>query len=147
MRTLIAIALLVLFTGQASADHLMRNVNGVNQPTTAAEDAYLAQRESTNVLQTRKVRSKYRRRFQREALRRIAVLVPSWDNIETVKMVLGMWPAISASATADMTAAKDTISWLRATAVPKINGMTAAQLRNNVTVGDDDPFGDGTLWP
>jgi len=146
MRTLIAIALLVLFTGQASADHLMRNVNGVNQPTTAAEDAYLAQRETTTVLQQRKLKARLRRKFRTEAVRRVALVIPEWDSYEIIKVMLGAWPAIQATASPDMVSAKNIVAWVRATAVPKLNGLSPAQLRA-ITVADDDPFGDGTLWP
>ena len=88
-----------------------------------------------------------RRDFVTEGIKRIAAQVPDWDSIETIKTVAGLWPAISATATAAQLKAKDIYLYVRDTVPPKIAAIATEATLAAIDPTAADPFGDGTLWP
>ncbi len=86
--------------------------------------------------------------FFREGVRRVAIQVPDWDTLDTIKTVAGLWVShLSTNATPPQIVAKDIYLYVRDNAIPRINAMTTEAELVTVDPTVDDPFGDGTLWP
>ena len=87
------------------------------------------------------------REFLAEVVKRVAAQVADWDSIETIKTVAGLWPAISATATAAQVKAKDIYLYVRDTVPEKIAAIATEADLAAIDASAADPFGDGTLWP
>ncbi len=123
-------------------------VNGIRVSLTAEEEIARDAEEAQAVAErpTRRRTSK-QRTFIEEGVKRIAIQVADWDTLEAIKVIAGMWPAISATATPAQTTAKDIYLFVRDTVPAKL-----ALLTNEIEFGAvdptlSDPFGDGTTWP
>ena len=88
-----------------------------------------------------------REEFVTEGVMRIAVQVPDWDTIESIKTAAGMWPAISSGATAAMISAKNIYLYVRDTVPVKLAAVTDRAGLDAIDPTATDPFSDGTLWP
>lgn len=89
-----------------------------------------------------------RKEFVTEGVKRVALQVPDWDSIETIKTVSGLWVShLAANATAAQLKAKDIYLYVRDIVPPKVNAMTTETEVAAVDPTLADPFGDGTLWP
>ncbi len=87
-------------------------------------------------------------RFIAEGVSRVALQVPDWDTLDTIKTVAGLWAShLAANATAAQVAAKDIYLYLRDTVPPKLAAVATQPELDAIDPSAADPFGDGTPWP
>jgi len=85
--------------------------------------------------------------FISEAVSRIAVQVPDWDTLDKIKLIAGLWPAISATVTPAQLQAKDLYVYVRDIVTSKLAAVTTKVELAGIDPAAADPFGDGTPWP
>ena len=86
--------------------------------------------------------------FIAEGVSRVALQVPDWDSLDTIKTVAGLWTShLAANATAAQTAAKDIYLYVRDTVPAKLAAVTTQGELDAIDPSAADPFGDGSLWP
>lgn len=107
----------------------------------------LARQNESDAAALSELRKRRRHEFKAEALTRIAAQVPAWNTFERIEFLLSISNMLNTgNMTAAQTLAKDTLVYVRDTAIPKLTGLTLTQLQLiDPTLAD--PFGDGTLWP
>ena len=75
----------------------------------------------TNVLSL--VKRKKINEYRTEALKRIAVTMPEWDDIDVVQYTASIWNMLG-TPNANQTAAKDIYVYVKNTAIPAVNALT-----------------------
>ena len=94
------------------------------------------------------VRAAKKGEFTKEAVRRIALLVPDWDSIGAIKVVAGMWSThLANQANTAQTAAKNIYLYARDTVPAKLATIADWAEVDGIDPTAADPFGDGTPWP
>lgn len=97
------------------------------------EDLVAARREKAEV-------------FETEAIRRIAAIVPEWNSRDAIETVAKVWPAISATASADHTKAMEIRGFARTVLPAELDKLTDADAVRAVNETADQPIlGHG--WP
>ncbi len=74
--------------------------------------------------------------LKREALTRIAVDMPEWDDMEKIKFIASIWNMLG-TPNASQTAAKDTYVYAKNTVIPWVNGLTTVTAVQDVDVVND----------
>ncbi len=86
--------------------------------------------------------------FIAEGVSRVALQVPDWDTLDTIKTVAGLWAShLAANATVAQTTAKDIYLYVRDTVPAKLAAVADQAELDAIDPTAADPFGDGTPWP
>ncbi len=94
------------------------------------------------------LKSLKRDQFIAEGVSRVALQVPDWDTLDTIKTVAGLWVShLAANATAAQLKAKNIYLYVRNIVPAKITAVTTQAELDAIDPTFADPFGDGTPWP
>ncbi len=94
---------------------------------TVAEESARQAESNLNLLEG--TRASLKAEFLTEGVRRIGLQVSEWNSFERVALLASVWNMFGAAPNAQQAAARDIFLYLRDTVLPKLGGLTLAELQ------------------